>query len=310
MNKIYEYVTENIIKQLEEGTIPWQKPWKDGLPINYITRKPYRGVNLFLLPYGGEYLTFKQIQSLGGKIKKGTKSYMAIFFKIKEYKKDRINSNNIRKEEKENIPILRYYRLFHLSDIEGIPTKIEIEENEHLPIIKAQKILDKWNEEVLIKHEVNSAFYKPLDDIINLPKMEMFKKVEEYYSIAFHEIAHSTGHENRLARFLSTDSIKFGNDIYSFEELVAELGSSMMCGVVGIEETTINNSASYIAGWLKKLRNDKSLIIKASSKAQKSCDYVLNQQAKEFKQELEGYKEVADNKYKEYIEEEDEEIEM
>ncbi len=270
-NKVYEYVTQNIIKQLEEGTVPWKRPWKNGVPINYVTRKPYRGVNLFLLPHGGEYLTFKQVQKLGGKVKKGSKAHMVVFWKPVEYEKE-VNNGGKKEVEKVTIPLLRYYKVFHLSDTEGIPSKLETIDND--PIESAEEILKGYTEVPIVNKE-NSAYYSSSKDFINIPAINQFPKVEEYYCTAFHEIVHSTGLEGRLNRFKATDSGIFGSETYSFEELVAELGASMLCGVAGIEEVTINNSASYIASWLEKLKDDKSLIIKASAQAQKACDFVL-----------------------------------
>ncbi len=270
-NKVYEYVTERIIKLLEEGTVPWKKPWKNGLPINYITRKPYRGVNLFLLPGGGEYLTFKQVQKLGGKIKKGAKAHMVVFWKQVGYEEEKLNDDGETEIVIRTLPILRYYKVFSLSDTEGIPSKLEKFDNN--PIKEAEKVLNGFKE-VPIYHRENSAYYEPMKDYINLPTFDQFENAELYYSTAFHEMVHSTGHESRLARFKSTDSHIFGSETYSFEELVAELGASMLSGTVGIEEYTINNSAAYISGWLSRLRDDKTLIVKAAGKAQKACDYI------------------------------------
>jgi antirestriction protein ArdC len=287
-NKVYEYVTENIIKQLEEGTIPWQRPWRNGIPINYVSRRPYRGVNLFLLPTGGEYLTFNQVKKLGGSVKKGAKAHMVIFWKPIEYEKETKTSTGENEVEKVIIPYLRYYRVFHLSDTEGIPSKLKPIEND--PIESAEKILREYTE-VPIVHKENSAYYSPKKDFINVPDINQFPQVEEYYCTAFHEIVHSTGHESRLKRFLSTDACIFGSQTYSFEELVAELGASMLCGVSGIEQVTIKNSASYIAGWLSKLKDDRSLIVKASVQAQRACDYVLK--TADEKEEFDDESEVA-----------------
>lgn len=270
-NKVYDYVTQNIIEQLKQGTIPWQKPWRDGVPINYITRKPYRGINLFLLPKSGEYLTFKQVEGLGGKVKKGSKAHMIVFWKISKYEKEKKLSSGETRTEEVIVPILRYYKVFHLSDVEGIESKLET--FEHNSIESAEKIVNEYNE-VPILHLEDSAYYSPSRDFINLPSKEKFSKIEEYYSTAFHEIVHSTGHKSRLNRF-EPEGMIFGSETYSSEELVAELGASMLCGVAGIEQMTINNSAAYIKSWLSKLQGDSTLIIRASSKAQKASDYIL-----------------------------------
>ena len=281
-NKVYDYVTERIIEQLETGTIPWSKPWQGGDPINYVSRKPYRGVNRFLLPKGGEYMTFNQAKKLGGKVKKGSKSNMIVFWKLVPYKKSKKatevkgeDKKEDKKDKKEKsvmtYPILRYYNVFHIDDIEGIETKLEKIEND--PIESAEEIVKSYDE-VKIVNERGNAFYSPNKDFINVPDINKFPQVEEYYSTLFHEMIHSTGHKTRLNRFKPNESTIFGSKTYSKEELVAELGASMLCGVAGIEDEIIDNSASYIDGWLKKLKNDNTLIISASSKAQKACDYV------------------------------------
>ncbi|WP_243153504.1 ArdC family protein [Senegalia massiliensis] len=272
---VYDYVTERIIKQLEEGTIPWQKPWKGGLPINYISRKPYRGINLTLLPYSGEYLTFKQAKKLGATLKEGESKnwHMVTFFKFNDYKKEVVNKKGEKEIKIKTYPILRYYKVYHIDSFDGLESKLDV--SEHDPIESAEEILNRYSE-VPIYHKDNRAYYQPKNDVINVPKKELFETIEEYYSTAFHEMVHSTGHEERLDRFTNTDQFQFGSESYSFEELVAELGSSMLCGIAGIEDVTIDNSASYIKGWLSKLKNDKHLIVKASSQAQKACDYIQN----------------------------------
>jgi len=99
--------------------------------------------------------------------------------------------------------------------------------------------------------------------------------VGEYYSTLFHELTHATGHESRLKR-LDTDRLAaFGSKDYSQEELVAEMGSAFLCGHCGIAERIIDNSAAYIQGWLRRLRNDKRLVVFAAAQAQKAADFVL-----------------------------------
>lgn len=275
MNKVYEYVTERIIQKLQEGVIPWHQGWKSCPAINYVTRKPYRGVNTFLLSKGGEYLTFKQIQDLKGKIKKGAKSEFVVFYRTYTRTRTGIGENGEETEITETIPVLRYYNVFHLSDVEGIPSKIQT--IQHNPIKEAEEIIAKYIDKPPIVHDdPNGAYYLPVRDLINVPVMEYFRKIEDYYSTIFHEMIHSTGHEKRLNRFPKTaDAHMFGSESYSKEELVAELGAAMLCEHVGLFDRTFDNNAAYIQSWIKVLNDNKSLIVRAASKAQKACDYIL-----------------------------------
>lgn len=276
MNKVYEYVTEKIVEKMKKGVVPWQKGWTDTPPINYVTRKPYRGVNVLLLDRGGEYLTFNQVQQLGGKVKKGAKAQMVVFFKPYTKKvtvKDDETGEEI--ETEKTIPVLRYYYVFHLDDTEGIPSKIET--FSHNAIEEAERVIKNYKDRPAVVHDDPSrACYYPVSDVVNVPELKYFKKTEDYYSTLFHELVHSTGHQKRLARFgNSPDEHMFGSESYSKEELVAELGAAILCGHVGIVERTIDNSAAYVDAWIKQLNDDKTLIVHAASRAQKAVDYIL-----------------------------------
>ena len=120
------------------------------------------------------------------------------------------------------------------------------------------------------------AVYYPTVDKINCPPIKDFRVPEEYYCHPFHEMVHSTGHKSRLSRQgVTTKGVAFGDEVYSKEELVAEMGSAMLCGVAGIDNSTIENSASYIDSWLRALKKDSRLLLQASSQAQKAADYIL-----------------------------------
>ena len=275
MSKVHDIVLEKIFRQMERGEIPWIKGWKNNPPINYVTRRPYTGINVLLLSKGGEYLTFRQVQQLGGRIKKEAKSEIVVFFKpytkiIEE--KDPETGEVI--ERKKELLVLRYYHVFHLSDIEGIPSKLK--KVEHNPIEEAEKIVAGYkNAPAIIHDDPNAAYYVTSQDLINVPEKGLFNSVYEYYSTLFHEIIHSTGHPKRLKRFKEGEKDIFGSETYSLEELVAEIGSAMLCEHAGITEMTIKNSTAYIQAWLKQLQNNKNWIFIAAGKAQKAVDYVL-----------------------------------
>ncbi|WP_163531432.1 ArdC family protein [Halobacillus ihumii] len=266
--KIYEMITNQIIEKLEQGVIPWRKPWVNGIAVNWKTQKPYRGINTMLLD-GGEYATFKQIKEAGGNVKKGEKSHIVVFWKM-------LKVEDEEKEKEKKIPLLRYYRVFNVgTQVEGLETKRTYETFEHNPIEEAEKIKKEYFNGPSFSFQSGRAYYVPFEDRVNVPPKKDFEDVNEYYSTLFHEMVHSTGHKDRLDREGVTGKISFGSENYSKEELIAELGASMLCGVTGIENNTIDNSASYIQAWLKKLKDDKTLIVSASQKAQKASDHIL-----------------------------------
>ncbi|MCX6232932.1 MAG: zincin-like metallopeptidase domain-containing protein [Bacteroidetes bacterium] len=273
---VYAIVTNRIIEHLEKGVVPWHKTWTEaGLPQNLITGKKYRGINVWLLSalnYNQNYfLTFNQVQDLGGSVKKGEKSHEVIFWKW-------IEKENEETKEKERIPMLKYYRVFNISQCEGIPLeKIPkpIEHNNN-PIECCEKVIDEMPKRPNIQHKEQQAYYNRLNDYVNMPKIENFEKSEDYYGALFHELVHSTGHGERLNRKELLESKGMKTDKYAIEELTAEMGASYLKSHAGIPIEELENNASYIQGWLEHLKNDKKFIVYASSQAQKATDYILN----------------------------------
>ena len=276
---IYQEITDRIIAQLENGEIPWVKPWsgvKDGA-FNRVSKKPYSLLNQMILQHNGEYATFKQWSELGGNIRKGAKSEMVVFWKILE--KTETNSNG--EEVKSVIPYLRYINVFHISQVDGVEP-LERMTTTHEPIAEAEKIKSDYEERehfTIYEKVTNDAFYSPSKDFIQIPCREQYEDIMEFYSTLFHEMVHSTGHRDRLGRFdEGSKLVAFGSEDYSKEELVAEIGSATLMNVVGIETAkTFKNSAAYIQNWLRVLRNDNKFIVSASSKAEKAVKYILGQ---------------------------------
>ncbi len=288
---IYEEVTNRIIKQLENGIIPWHKPWKmSGIAIrgaedlrkvafNRITKTAYSPLNQMLLSRAGEYASFKQWQDVGGKIRKGASAEIVVFWKWIETKTKDENDE----EKLVKIPYLRYYQVFHIDDVDGVkPLTFEevktTTETTFSPEEQAEDLINAYSvrEQIEIRYGGNSAFYSPRQDYIQLPERRQFgKKAGEFYSTAFHEIVHSTGVEKRLDRpnFVSF----FGSEDYSKEELVAEIGSAGLLNLLNIEtSSTFTNSVAYIQSWVQALRDDKKMIVQASSKAEKAVRYIFN----------------------------------
>lgn len=276
---VYEMVTDRIIAELEKGIVPWKRPWtgvRSGA-YNRITKKPYSIINQILLKYSGEYATFKQWSDLGGHIKKGEKSEIVVFWKI--YQKEEINEETGEKEVRK-IPVLKYYNVFHISQVEGvIPLEVPFREVE--PIEEADKIITMYvNREHLDFKELpsNKAFYSPSCDRVVVPMKEQYENINEYYSTTFHELTHSTGHKSRLDRLETGAIASFGSETYSKEELVAEIGSASLMNMLGIETPqTFKNSTAYIQNWLQVLKNDNKFIVSASSKAEKAVNYILGE---------------------------------
>ena len=276
---IYEMVTDRIIEQLEKGVVAWQKPWTgvhDGA-YNRISNKPYSLLNQMLLSKTGEYASFKQWTELGGHIRKGEKAEIVTFWKIQPIEEENEDGEKVTKQ----IPLLRYYNVFHISQVEGVEPK-SIDLNELQPIEEAERIKIEYmkREHIKILEKVtDKAFYSPSLDYIQIPCKEQYQNIEEFYSTLFHEMTHSTGHKVRLDREDIKDCVYFGSENYSKEELCAELGSAFLINKLGIESSkSFKNSTAYIQSWLRVLKNDKKFIISASSRAEKAVKYILNEQ--------------------------------
>ena len=274
---VYEMVTERIIKQLEQGTIPWQKPWggvRSGA-FNRISKRPYSLKNQLLLEHPGEYCSFQQWKSLGGHIKKGAKSEFVVFWKIIDVEEKNDKGEIVKKK----LPLLRYYNVFHISQVDGVEPLKEKLNTKIEPIEEADRIIKNYvDREQLVFNECksNKAYYAPLIDTVVVPLKEQFMNAPEWYGTTFHELVHSSGSKNRLNRLETSNLASFGSETYSKEELVAEIGSASILNYLGIEtKGTFQNSASYIESWLQVLRNDNKFIVSASSKAEKAVNYIL-----------------------------------
>ncbi|MBK8609381.1 MAG: DUF1738 domain-containing protein [Chitinophagaceae bacterium] len=286
---VYEIVTNRIIDLLEAGTVPWQKPWTDsGVPMNLISKRAYRGINLWLLlslNYERNlFLTWDQLKKIGGSVNKDEHGHVVVFWK------------NVKKESEEGeqegkaktVSMLRYYKVFNIAQCRDIPTDLipELLKDEIPPIHECETIIQTMPDCPIIKHKENKAFYHVVEDYINMPKKKSFKTIEAYYSTFFHELVHSTGAEKRLCRKTITEMAEFGSEPYSIEELIAEMGAAYLNSYTGILDKEMGNSVAYIQGWLEKLKNDKRFIISASGQAQKAVDLILGRKDNETKDEV------------------------
>lgn len=292
-NKVYQMVTDRIIEQMQNGIIPWHKPWHmagndEEMAINYVTRRPYSLVNQWLLLEPGEYLTFKQVTALGGKVKKGSKSRFVVFFTKVAYT---VKNERTGEDEERSYPLLRYYNVFRLADCEGIQSKIEKPEAGsvvELPLcdeadaaisdyVFSQPTLSFQNDK-----PSDRAYYSPADDKVVVPMRSQFDEMAEYYSTAFHELTHSTLTESRCNRKQDGAGASFfGSKAYSREELVAEMGAAMLCSNFGIDcEKAFKNSVAYLQSWVRELKNDAKAIVVAAGKAEKAVRYILGEREK------------------------------
>lgn len=285
----HETVAEKIIKQLEEGTAPWQKPWNaeksaSFLPYNPTTGNRYKGINaLHLMASNREdqrWLTYRQASDLGAQVKKGEKSTTVQYWKFTE---DRIKLDEKTgkpvldkdgKKQKETVKLERprvfYASVFNAEQIDNMPAPEVKKEQQWNPIERAEKILASSG--AVIKHsQHDNAFYRPIADEIHLPKKEAFDSADKYYATALHELGHWTGHSSRLDRPMSNP---FGSEGYAKEELRAEI-SSMLLG----EELEIGHDpeqhTAYVGSWIKALKEDPLEIFRAAADAEKITGFVL-----------------------------------
>ena len=277
---IYSQVNDRIIAALEQGIIPWKRPWTGRLPTNYDSGKEYRGVNILTLGiaemvhgYSSPYwITFRQAQKHGGHIRRGERATYIVFSdkKVREVEKED------GKKEQKIYHFIKSFPVFNWDQTEGVPKKeagLALDPDRDL-IEVCDSILNGMPNPPTYREGGNSAYYAPGDDLVNLPPVEAFKTTEGYAATKFHEYAHSTGHQARLNRAGVMGVAAFGSDDYGFEELVAELTSAYLCAMNGIDNT-LGNSSAYIQNWLGVLRNDKSMLLKASGKATVAVDFIL-----------------------------------
>lgn len=280
---LYQSVTNQIIAALEAGTPPWVCPWSHGagnaLPANLATSRPYRGINTLLLNmqamahgYGlNRWLTFQQARALGGCVRRGETGTGIVFFKMLE--RDDSAGGKAANDDgpRRVIPLLRSFTVFNASQVDGLPealTAVPAPAEGWTPIGAADTLLARSG--AVILYGGDRAFYRPSDDVIQLPPPAAFPQAGSYYATALHELTHWTGAPSRCNRtLLGRQHISE----YAMEELVAEMGAAFLsshCGLPGELQ-----HASYIESWLKALKNDKRLIFTAASLAQKAADFLL-----------------------------------
>lgn len=286
--KSYQEVTDKIVNLLEQGTVPWHKPWSvpGGEPQSLVSRKPYRGVNPFLLnlePYASPFwVTYRQAQKLGGHVRRGEKGSPIWFWKLwQKVDPDPNRRPGEISSRDRTIPILRRYTVFNVEQCDDlgdhVPELPGDERTEWERIEGAEAIVSGMPQRPRMEHGRRAAFYQPAADLVGMPDRDRFENPERYYSTLFHELTHATGHDSRLKRRGATVSTRFGSPTYSREELVAEMGAAFLSGQAGIEHATIEASAAYLKHWIGKLQGDLRLAVQAAGAAQKAADFILGE---------------------------------
>lgn len=287
---VYDIINGQITALIESGFLPWEMGWsKIGghFAVSHTTGKEYSLLNQLMIAIyegkdtfsNGEYLTFKQALAEGGKVKAGEKGKMITFWSFIEKKTKEQDENGQEVEKVKKYPMLRYYYVFEVSQCEGIKRKYPNDTKTFAndPIEEADKVIDAYYQREGIKLDIcasNEAYYSPSEDKVVCPLREQFENVGEYYSTLFHETTHSTGAPSRLNREKHS---KFGDEKYSKEELVAEMGAAYSLGRLGIEnDKTKKNSAAYLQGWLQALKNDKNLFVGACSRAEEAVNFIFD----------------------------------
>jgi antirestriction protein ArdC len=251
------------------------------------SRKPYRGVNVFLLTMQGYaspfWVTKKQVAEMGGSVKEGEhgKDSLVVYW---NWQKRQVKKASGDLEERD-IPFLKYYRTYNLAQIDGIVPMDALDNDSFSPIMSCEEIIAKMPKAPVVESGWARASYSWSADTVKMPPKESFQSESGYYAALFHELVHSTGNKARLNRSESPEH-EYGSPEYSKEELVAEIGSSFLLSYAGLGAETIDNSVAYIQSWRRKLSEDKKLIINAAQQAQKAVDFILNKSAVQVKDEI------------------------
>lgn len=299
MATVYDIVTEKIVKELEKGTIPWRKPWIDVrstingeavLQQNLFTRKPYRGINSLLTmlsPFNSPFWVSQgELRKRGIVIKRGEeKNYTPIIY-FNWRSKEEIRKANEAGDPKAPC-FAKFFKAWNAEQLDNvdqfIPELDKLDIKNNFPLEQAEEIVSKYKDCPSIRAGGDKASYSPLTDLVSMPFIETFNSPEDYHGTLFHELVHSTGHTGRLNRESVANLATFGSELYSKEELIAEIGSCFLCATAGISSPKLlENSAAYIDGWLGKLKKDSRLVMSAAQQAQKAVDYILQVELQKF----------------------------
>jgi antirestriction protein ArdC len=276
-------ITDAIIARLEAGTRPWKKPWtgQAGQRPLRSCGTAYRGANIFwlwmvadIMGYASPFwMTYRQASLLGGQVRRGEKSTIAIFYKA--YGKE-LQDPATGEATTEARRVLKSFRVFNADQVDGLAESFYPKPPPRGPVASADRIaeLTAFFDRIpaVTRHGGDRAFYSPVGDYIQLPPPEAFLDADRYGATRAHETAHWSGSEGRLNRVFGA---RFGDESYAAEELVAELTSAILGAELGLPVDHLDSHASYIAGWLRILKSDSRALLTIASKADEAATYLL-----------------------------------
>jgi antirestriction protein ArdC len=312
LNKVHTIITEKIIAALEAGVVPWRKPWAGGSasPQNLVTKRHYSGINVLLLsmtaaekgftsPY---WVTKNQVVAAGGAFKPGQEPYTpATFgddgevvraatgsnknaalvsfwgtFGKKKTATVRSTVNGVDADRDTGPRFFKYFLVWNIEQTTGLEALLPapVTTTPVAPDVAAEAIVAGYPNGPTMDHTSGAAWYRPSTDHVGLPPRDSFTGTVAYYATVFHELVHSTGHESRLKRFERGSALGKGSEVYSKEELVAEMGAAFLGAEAGLPDN-LDQNAAYIKSWLTVLKNDHGFVISAASQAQKATDHIL-----------------------------------
>ncbi|MCY3505187.1 MAG: zincin-like metallopeptidase domain-containing protein [Chloroflexi bacterium] len=277
MRDAYQEITDRIIAALERGTVPWRTPWHARGHRNARSQRPYRGVNTLVLQTAAlergwsdpRWLTYRQARAAGGHVRRGEHGTRVVLWKWIE-KADPEEPEGVKR-----FPLMRLYSVFNVAQCEDVRLPRPQAEECCDPLDRAEAVVAGYREGPAIHHDSESAYYVPERDEVHLPPRGSFTDAHGYYATLFHELAHSTGHPSRLAREGYRTAARFGSERYSQEELVAEFAAAFLGGEAGIDPSRVEQSAAYIASWLRVLDDDRRLVVVAAGQGQRASDHIL-----------------------------------
>ncbi len=277
---LYAEVTARITAALERGTVPWRRPWHAQGIRNAATNRPYRGINLLLLGLVAvergyddpRWLTYRQAAQIGGHVRRGERGEGIVFWRW-------LGRDGDDPERTRRVPLLRTFTVFNVAQCEDLSLADANPGVALDPIERAEEVITGYAGGPPILHDADRAYYIPSRDEAHLPPRDAFTSADGYYATVFHELSHSTGHTARLDRADFHTAAPFGSESYSREELVAEFSAAFLAYEAGIDPSRLEQSAAYVASWLRALNDDRRLVVVAAGQGQRAADHILGRVA-------------------------------
>ncbi len=283
-----EVITNELVRVIERGVLPWGKPWTAGAstrPLRH-TGEPYQGINNFLLTMRTQlagytspfWMTIRQANALEAKVRKGEKSSVVVYYgQAQSCDSENESDDQTREPTASGFRFQKAYRVFNADQIEGLPDSFHPDSARlpshppHEPIPHMQDFFEAID--IVTSFTGREAYYMAAVDKVYMPDISLFEDPRSFYGVWAHELAHATKARHRLNR--SYGDARFGNTAYAREEIVAELTSCFLGQELGFSAHTLEMSAAYLDNWLRVLRSDKNAIFKHAADAQRACDWLI-----------------------------------